>query len=248
MKINILKWDEINSKSDAMRTPNWFRVNQEIGISQSLFDLNSGEKWVWVLLLATRCKAKKSEFEVNAGWFCSTFNVQRVEFDGAIKKLSDSSVIAVTDSPLTVHRQSLDLHNITEHTEQNITVNAAPAVRAAPEGYLKSLSKKIWESYATAYFDRYGTEPVRNAKVNAQVGQLAKRLGEEAPDVVRFYVGHSKSFYVQKAHEIGLCLADAEGLRTQWATGNKITNVQARQADSSAAINDQIQRIREGKL
>lgn len=246
MEIEIIKWDEINSKSDSIRTPNWFRINQEIGISQSLFELTSSEKWVWILLLSTRCKAKKQRFDVNVGWFCSTFNVLLDDFSSAIKKLSDSGTITVkcqsTDSPLTPSRPTYIQNIHTEHTEHTVTEPRAVRVLKNP------LAGKIWESYSTAYFTRYGSDPVRNAKVNAQIGQLAKRLGDEAPDVVRFYVGHSKSFYVQKAHEIGLCLADAEGLRTQWATGTKITNVQARQADSAAAITDQIKRIREGKL
>lgn len=112
----------------------------------------------------------------------------------------------------------------------------------------KDLNKAVWDSYSLAYFERYGTEPVRNLKVNSQVSQLAKRLGQEAPDVVRFYLGHSKSFYISNMHSIGICLADAEALRTQWATGQKVTQRQARQADDAAAVGDQLARIRSGQL
>lgn len=110
------------------------------------------------------------------------------------------------------------------------------------------LNAEIWKSYSDAYFARYGTDPVRNAKVNAQVSQLAKRLGSEAPDIARFYVAHNKAFYVSKTHELGLCLSDAESLRTQWATGRTVTQRQAQHADDAAAMGDQLRRIREGKL
>lgn len=110
------------------------------------------------------------------------------------------------------------------------------------------LNSEIWKSYCDAYFLRYNTEPVRNAKINGQVAQLAKRLGAEAPDVARFFVGHNKSYYVTKLHEFGACLQDAESLRTQWATGNKVTTKQAIQADEAQTLNSQLKRIREGKL
>ncbi len=112
----------------------------------------------------------------------------------------------------------------------------------------KILNSKIWEAYSLAYLDRYQTEPVRNAKVNGQVSQLAKRLGQEAVEVVRFFVGHNKSFYVGKLHDLGLCLVDAESLRTQWATGRTMTQRQAQQTDDAASMGDQLRRIREGKL
>jgi uncharacterized protein YdaU (DUF1376 family) len=93
-----------------------------------------------------------------------------------------------------------------------------------------------WNAYSTAYFARYGTEPVRNATVNGQLAQFVKRIGtEESPSVAAFYVGHDKAFYVGKKHPVGLMLADAEGLRTAWATGRPTTETEARQTDRTAA-------------
>lgn len=121
----------------------------------------------------------------------------------------------------------------------------APAEPSPPTDLV--LNSEIWKAYSDAYFVRYKTEPVRNAKVNAQVSQLAKRLGAEAPDVARFYVHHNKAFYVGKVHEFGLCLADAEALRTQWATGRKVSAREAQSADQTQAFGEQLKRIREGK-
>lgn len=88
---------------------------------------------------------------------------------------------------------------------------------------LKILNSEIWEAYREAYASRYNTEPIRNAKVNSMVSQLGRRLGGEAAAVVRFYLTHNKSFYVSKLHDFGLCLADAEALRTQWFHDKAIT-------------------------
>jgi hypothetical protein len=125
-------------------------------------------------------------------------------------------------------------------------VPAAPAAAAPPPD--KVLQVSIWDSYSRAYFSRYKTEPVRNAKVNAQIKQLAKRLGKEAIDVVEFYVRHPKAFYVAKCHDIGLCVSDAEALRTQWARGSAITGTEARHSDTAGAIRSQLERIDRGEL
>lgn len=122
------------------------------------------------------------------------------------------------------------------------------AVAKAPAPPESLLNASIWKSYSEAYFRRYGTEPVRNAKVNSQIAQLGKRLGNDAVSVVRFYVGHNNSIYVRRTHEVGLCLSDCEGLRTQWATNRPVTQKQAANADSDGALADQLRRIERGEV
>lgn len=99
-----------------------------------------------------------------------------------------------------------------------------------------SPSHETWQAYSDAYEHRYKAKPVRNATVNGQITSFIKRIGfDEAPMVAEFYVYHNNSFYVQKMHTVGLLLADAEKLRTEWATKNTMTNTQARQADKTQA-------------
>lgn len=91
---------------------------------------------------------------------------------------------------------------------------------------------EVWDSYRKAYADRYGAEPVRNAKVNAQLSQLVSRLGaDEAPGVARSYVANRNALYVNAKHCTDLLLRDAEKLRTEWATGNVTHQRDANEAD-----------------
>lgn len=93
-----------------------------------------------------------------------------------------------------------------------------------------------WDAYTIAYLDRYGVEPVRNAKVNAQIAQLVQRLGaDEAPQVAMFYVTVNDSFFIRASHELGLLVARAEGIRTQWLTGRQVNAVTARQMENTQA-------------
>lgn len=100
------------------------------------------------------------------------------------------------------------------------------------ETELQASCRETWHSYATAYAERYGVDPVRNAKVSSQVKQFVQRIGrEEAPPVAAFFVGHSSSFYVRKSHDVGSLLTDAEKLRMEWATGRMVTVTSAQQSD-----------------
>jgi len=107
-----------------------------------------------------------------------------------------------------------------------------PAVAAVAVSPNKPNCSETWKAYSSAYESRYCAAPVRNASVNAKIAQFVRRVGEaEAPDIAAFYVWHNEAFYVRSGHPVGLLLKDAESLRTQWATGKRVTAAAAYQAD-----------------
>jgi uncharacterized protein YdaU (DUF1376 family) len=95
--------------------------------------------------------------------------------------------------------------------------------KAATERLLQA-GRNVWTAYSTAYTELYKTPPVQNAKVRSLIKMLVQRIGEdEAPPVAAFYVNLKDKFYSQKRHPVDLLLKDAEGIRTQWFTGNTTT-------------------------
>jgi phage replication O-like protein O len=91
-------------------------------------------------------------------------------------------------------------------------------------GPVQEACRATWDAYKTAYEKRYGIAPIRNARVSSQIKQFVGRIGyEESPHVAAFFVSHNDSFYARKAHSVGVMLADAEKLRTEWATGKQFT-------------------------
>lgn len=119
-----------------------------------------------------------------------------------------------------------------------LSLRAAKKSAAAPE------TGELWSAYASAYQLRYGAIPVRNAKVNGQLSQLIRRIGgEEAPAVAAWYVASQNRFYVQKRHSVDCLLADAEGLRTEWATNTRVTETKAREADRLQTSGDMWSRL-----
>ena len=121
------------------------------------------------------------------------------------------------------------------------TVYVAPPAEDAPAAVKlvkvakpkePSITADTWTAYAAAYELRYGTEPVRNASVNAKLSQFVGRVGgDEAPLIAAWFLNHRNSFYVQSGHSVGVLLRDCEKLRTEWATGRQVTQTQAIQGD-----------------
>ena len=99
---------------------------------------------------------------------------------------------------------------------------------------LQAACRATWTAYASAYRDRHGVAPVRNAKVNANVRQIVQRLGRsEAPLVAAWFLTVNERYVVQNMHDLGALLAKCEAYRTQWATGRQVTEEAARQTDKT---------------
>ena len=95
---------------------------------------------------------------------------------------------------------------------------------------------ETWTRYSEAYRGRYGVEPVRNQQVNSMLKKFVEKLGyKSAPLVAAFYLTHHSAFYVAKRHPVNLLLADAEGLHTQWKSGESVTQSQATMIDKTGA-------------
>lgn len=110
------------------------------------------------------------------------------------------------------------------------------------------LNSEVWESYKSAFNLRYKHDPVRNAKVNTAISQIATRLGRDAIEVVKFYLKHQDSFYLKKTHNISLCLQDCETLATQWKRGRAITTSDVREFEKTAHFASQVERIQNGEV
>lgn len=110
---------------------------------------------------------------------------------------------------------------------------AAP-LAVVSETDLQAACRATWAAYASAYRDRHGVAPVRNAKVNSSVRQIVQRLGHgEAPLVAAWFLTVNERYVVQNMHDLGALLAKCEAYRTQWATGRQVTEEAARQTDKT---------------
>lgn len=123
------------------------------------------------------------------------------------------------------------------------------AKKTIDDSAVKEACKKTWEAYSNAYLRRHGAAPLRNALNNSKIKSFVGRVGlSEAPEVAKFFVEHSNSFYVSCLHPVGVMLRDAEKLRTEWITGSKMTSITAMNAEKSSYHQDQLRRIQVGEI
>lgn len=174
----------------------------------------------------------------------------------ATQTLAESATRVVADSAI---RKEHTKEHTNEHTSCGATeaapqsgqlIPAEPVANAtrkpktvlSPE--MQEACRNTWDGYCSGYAARYGVEPVRNAKVSGQVVNFVKRVGMvDAPDIARWFPGHSASFYVSRGHTVDSLLRDAEKLRTEWMTGRVITSTKARQSDRSGATMSALQEV-----
>ena len=129
----------------------------------------------------------------------------------------------------------------------NDSSNTLPAVLNAEQAQpvAKKLAKPVdkekraanvacWNAYSIAYANRYGVDPIRNAKTNAMVAKIVEYVGrDDAPLIAAHYLTDNSFFYTNSGHDLSLLLRDFQKLRQQWLTGRKSTTTQARQADET---------------
>ena len=112
-----------------------------------------------------------------------------------------------------------------------------PPMTAKPKSNTPNpANTETWQAYRAAYLQAYGVEPLRNAKVNGQIANFVKLVGEDkAPHIAAFYVSHPNHWYRTKGHDLGTLLANAQALSTDWQRNTRTTSVQTRQQEKTAA-------------
>ncbi|WP_239482385.1 helix-turn-helix domain-containing protein [Neisseria elongata] len=124
------------------------------------------------------------------------------------------------------------------------TVLPADTLKPAKPDNHTAANRAVWAAYRQAYLDRYGVEPLRNAKVNGQIAQFVRTVGaEDAPKLAAFYPWHNGGFFVQRRHDFGLLLQSAQQIRTDWLRGEQMTAARARQTENTQSNLETAKRV-----
>lgn len=230
------KWAEFQHYKD--RCPPWVKLHRGLLDDYKYSRLPLASKAIAPLLWLLASEAKNGDIPFDSDALAFRLHITRPELDQGLTPLIKSGFFECSDDAsmmLAACNQSAIPETEAEgEAKRELEVEAkreAKVRKASP-----SESGQTWQSYSEAYQNRYGTPPVRNATVNTQLSNFVKRVGiDEAPAIAAFYVGHNSSFYVGRMHAVGNLLADAEKLRTEWATGRKVTQTKARQIDQTAS-------------
>jgi hypothetical protein len=150
------------------------------------------------------------------------------------RSLSASATLRRTEAALVPVNEQNGTHGLAEAETGPIHVKAT----------VVGETTATWNAYAAAYAERYGAPPIRNAKNSGMLAQFLKRVPRaEAPAIAEHYVRSSFALYVKALHPVDLLLRDAEKLRTEWATGRRVTEHRAREADKMQGKGDFVREL-----
>jgi hypothetical protein len=250
INVTILNWEKYNPRKDLKR-PTWFAFSNDLLDHPDFADFTPGEFHAVIYLFSQASKRNSENFDVVLA-HARVRNVSDETLIGTLQKLIKIQVVQAdvqnpyvsVQNPYASVQKTTATDRQTDTTDRHDKTDTSLAQAAIAPVESSQPTRTVWEAYRAAYLERYKVEPTRNAKVNSAIKQLVARLGvEDAPEVVRFFVGHNDSFYVRQLHSISLALKDAEALRTQWLTGRKITAQDARALEGSDSLQNQIPRL-----
>ena len=141
------------------------------------------------------------------------------------------------------HPPNLDTTPSSSSSSSSSSNTSASASRPARKAVDKSKpdSEKhnslVWEAYATAYAERYGSEPPTSAKNFAHCRQIVERVGiKEAPGLSAWYVkNENMPYYVSRGHPLDSLVKDCDGMLVRMRRGQGMTRKEAGQADEDSS-------------
>lgn len=206
-----------------------------------------------VVCSASRAKPFTIGRALDAGQSCGLWSW---ELDGSYIKISMPILLNLLDRDMKKPRLKreksapntrLDKNRVEKsRTEQSRNIPASKITSLDSEKNLTPLPTSVaWNSYREAILDRWKEEPTRNAKVNSCIKQIVSRVGEDAADVLKFYVKHNDSQYVRTCHSVGLALRDIESLHMQWKKNIQITQTKMREFEKKSQYQEMMDLIDE---
>lgn len=259
-RLEILNWAKYNSKKK--------RGHESIMLSCRFFDdakimrLTPLQRLIYIRCLLIAGDFSSSSIEVHPEMIARSTGVPLQMVSRSLFSLQENQLVKIENQTSLIEENNKENKkkeikrtkekNFTsaefEGLENTATLSIRPKSKKETDEALE-LRKRIRDTYSSAYFQRYGVDVIFNKEFNSKIKSLAIRMGEEAIEIVKFYLTHNDSFYIKSCHSIGLCLRDCEALRTQMLKGIQITNTKLKSYEKEQTYRDTIEQIRrDGEL
>jgi hypothetical protein len=241
-EIHVFGWEKHNKR--VKKGFEYFMLSNRFFDDHKIATLTSLERLLYVAILARCADERAATTRPTRDQLLTMLGQRRYDLATALNRLQENQLLSYQKiAPLIqVNRSEVKRSEDKTSEVNNLRIGSlAPASKKQkPDPVEKELNRQIWQSYFDAYRLRYGVDPVRNGRINGQIGQLGKRLGKDAIEVVKFYLRHSDGFYLKNCHSLGLCLKDAESLHSQWQRGIQVTNSKIKQYEKQNSIQETI--------
>lgn len=241
-KVKINNWQKYNAKHNTKYKA--FLLHSGFFSDQKISNLKQMEVQLFIYLMCVRAESSANEFEIHAKCLPRAFRMGEESLANALSRLQSFQLVSFEILNSLSNRIEKKEREKKEREVQAPQV-LVPEIVDQPTKQKPDteLNRKIWDAYRQAFVGRHKVEPVRNAKANAQISQLGKRLGTEAVLVAKFYVMHNDSFYLKTQHSLDGLLANAESLRTQMLKGTAVTSTMVREFEKNNAVREKLDLI-----
>lgn len=236
-KVTIKNWFIHNPKQKKGHA--YFMVSKRIFNHEKISNLKPIEFQLYMYLLSICADMVSNELAISHQMIPKYMRISSKSLSNHLNRLQQLQLLDASHIPSLYTRQDITLHNKTKQDKKSSEVAII-----SKNDELKKQAAEIWQAYKEAYLQRYKVEPIRNAAVNSKISQLAKRLGQHGPDVVKFFLTHNDQYYLKTTHAIGGCLTNAESLLTQMLRGKAVTGLDARSAEKSINVVSQAEMFR----
>jgi hypothetical protein len=125
-----------------------------------------------------------------------------INYSYGMSESSDRSDIVPTPFRPRVHIKNIKKVINKEFKEEEVLCKNSVEVETPPPPKNSEIGLKVWNSFASEFFDRYGTRQESSEKVVAMAKDFGLRVGFEAPQVIKYYVRHCN----ENIHSLGRAL------------------------------------------
>lgn len=237
-KVTVLNFYKHNPKQKKSYTH--FMVAKNYFHDHKIAQLTPNESQLFLYCCAISCDMASNQIAITVQSIPKQFRISSKSLLNHLERLQQLQLVTF--------EKTSSFNNRIEENRKEENIIEVPRGSKEIQKSNKDLNKKIWETYRDAYFLRYKVEPLRNASVNSKISQLAQRAGENSLEIVKFYLSHNEKFYVQKMHDIGICLKDAESLHTQLKRNKAITSIDVTNYVNEQRVNEIDAAIERGGL
>lgn len=240
-KITIINFDKYNGKKK--------KGYESIMLSCRFFDdakimrLTPLQRLIYIRLLLVAGDFISSSIEVHPEMIARSTGVPLQMIVRSLNALVENQLVTMENPPALIEEKRKEKTNkekkkivFEKKSDEISTVQERPSKLKDDDE--KGLRKRIRDAYSECYKQRYGVDVVFNKEFNSKIKSLSLRLGEEAIEVVKFFLTHNDGFYLKSTHSIGLCLRDCESLRTQMLRGRAITSSDIKRVEKMQQTTD----------
>lgn len=198
IEIEVLNWAKYNPRTDSKK-PTWFRLDNDLATGPGFFDLDSEQKWLWVVILSLVSQKNGQVILWNFRYIATITKIsekkqiQTIDIFEKFGRLRVSRKVTSRDSPATNVRTNEHTSAISDETARVIfdlekIYNEYPKRLGATNKKkgISYLQKKILnqEKFALAFAaaQNYNRYAVSNGKVKTEfVMQFSKFFGPDDP-------------------------------------------------------------------